>query len=154
MKKRRYHGHSGKRRLLAVMLAMAMLFGMSTISVYADEIAGKRPVDQVDVDVGATGMQPDVAGAQSGNVENAGGDIKDKTQVEAGQTGVESESVNTGLEQTATGQQDAIQSTEELAESDMMDTESSPLLMNLQQSTAEKVVPEHHKYIRYNGNYS
>lgn len=152
VKKRRYHGHSGKRRLLAVMLAMAMLFGMSTISAYADEIAGKRPVDQVDVDVGATGMQPDVAGAQSGNVENAGGDIKDKTQVETGQTGVESESVNTGLEQTATGQQDAIQSTEELTESDMMDTESSPLLMNLQQSTAEKVVPEHHKYIRYNGN--
>lgn len=87
MRNRGYHGHSGKRRLLAVMLAMAMLFGMSTISVYADEDTGQIPEEQVDVDVGAT--------------EN---------------------------------------------------TEASPLLMNLQQSTAEKVVPEHHKYIRYNGN--
>lgn len=116
MKKRRYHGHSGKRRLLAVMLAMAMLFGMSTISAYADEIAGKMPVEQVDVDVGQTDGES--GGMQAGDSEQPAEEITESEQADA----------------------------------ESVDTESVPLMMNLQQSAAEKVVPEHHKYIRYNGN--
>ena len=116
VKKRRYHGHSGKRRLLAVMLAMAMLFGMSTISAYADEIAGKMPVEQVDVDVGQTDGES--GGMQAGDSEQPAEEITESEQADA----------------------------------ESVDTESVPLMMNLQQSAAEKVVPEHHKYIRYNGN--
>ena len=42
--------------------------------------------------------------------------------------------------------------TEQTEESQTEDVTASPLMMNLQQSTVRKVVPEHHKYIRYNGN--
>ena len=59
MKKRRYHGQSRKSRLLAVMLVMAMLLGMSTISVYAGELTGDISMEQVDVDVGEAGTQKD-----------------------------------------------------------------------------------------------
>ena len=59
VKKRRYHGQSRKSRLLAVMLVMAMLLGMSTISVYAGELTGDISMEQVDVDVGEAGTQKD-----------------------------------------------------------------------------------------------
>ena len=59
VKKRRYHGQSRKKRLLAVMLVMAMLLGMSTISVYAGELTGDISMEQVDVDVGEAGTQKD-----------------------------------------------------------------------------------------------
>ena len=150
MKKRRYHGHSRKRRLLAVMLAMAMLFGMSTISAYADEVAGKMPVEQVDVDVGQTdGGSGDM---QSGGSEQQSDQLESETQ---GNGVSKAGSGGSGL--TEADLQDEVQPVEEVTESEPADpkpadVESSPLLMSLQRSTAEKVVPEHHKYIRYNGN--
>ncbi len=149
MKKRRYHGHSGKRRLLAVMLAMAMLFGMSTISAYADEVAGKMPVEQVDVDVGQTDGES--GGMQSGDSEQQADQESGMQENGRSETG----SGESGLSEA--NSQDAAQPAEDVTESEpadaeAVDTESSPLLMSLQRSTAEKVVPEHHKYIRYNGN--
>lgn len=124
VKKRSYHGHFGKRRLLAVMLAMTMLLGMSTISVYADELTEEKPVEQVDVDVGE--LSETDAEADMG----------------AGGEGAESESraaPDTGAADTA------------IAEAESADTTAAPLVRNLRLSTAQKVVPEHHKYIRYNG---
>ncbi len=104
MKKRRYHGHSGKRRLLAVMLAMAMLFGMSTISAYADEITGKMPVEQVDVDVGQTDGESD--GMQAGD---------------SGQQDAQPESETQENESAEPDSQDIMQPVEEAAESEQAD---------------------------------
>ena len=127
MKKRRYHGQSRKKRLLAVMLVMAMLLGMSTISVYAGELTGDISMEQVDVDVGEAGTQKDTA-------ESADQEKTDKAQEE--------------MESSEDDQPE----TERTEESQTEDVTASPLMMNLQQSTVRKVVPEHHKYIRYNGN--
>ena len=127
MKKRRYHGQSRKSRLLAVMLVMAMLLGMSTISVYAGELTGDISMEQVDVDVGEAGTQKDTT-------ESTAQEKTDKVQEE--------------MEPFEDDQPE----TEQTEESQTEDVTASPLMMNLQQSTVRKVVPEHHKYIRYNGN--
>lgn len=127
MKKRRYHGQSRKSRLLAVMLVMAMLLGMSTISVYAGELTGDISMEQVDVDVGEAGTQKDTT-------ESTAQEKTDKVQEE--------------MEPSEDDQPE----TEQTEESQTEDVTASPLMMNLQQSTVRKVVPEHHKYIRYNGN--
>lgn len=132
MKKRRYHGQSRKRRLLAVILVMAMLLGMSTISVYAGELTGDISMEQVDVDVGE-------AGTQRGTTESTDQEKTDKVQEEM----EPSEDNQPETEQTEESQTE---------ESQTEDVTASPLVMNLQQSTVRKVVPEHHKYIRYNGN--
>lgn len=127
VKKRRYHGQSRKSRLLAVMLVMAMLLGMSTISVYAGELTGDISMEQVDVDVGEAGTQKDTT-------ESTAQEKTDKVQEE--------------MEPSEDDQPE----TEQTEESQTEDVTASPLMMNLQQSTVRKVVPEHHKYIRYNGN--
>ena len=127
MKKRRYHGQSRKSRLLAVMLVMAMLLGMSTISVYAGELTGDISMEQVDVDVGEAGTQKDTT-------ESTAQEKTDKVQEE--------------MEPSEDDQPE----TEQTEESQTEDVTASPLMMNRQQSTVRKVVPEHHKYIRYNGN--
>ena len=127
MKERRYHGQSRKRRLLAVMLVMAMLLGMSTISVYAGELTGDISMEQVDVDVGEAGTQKDTT-------ESTDQEKTDKVQEE--------------MEPSEDNQPE----TEQTEESQTEDVAASSLVMNLQQSTVRKVVPEHHKYIRYNGN--
>lgn len=127
VKKRRYHGQSRKSRLLAVMLVMAMLLGMSTISVYAGELTGDISMEQVDVDVGEAGTQKDTT-------ESTSQEKTDKVQEE--------------MEPSEDDQPE----TEQTEESQTEDVTASPLMMNLQQSTVRKVVPEHHKYIRYNGN--
>ena len=127
MKKRRYHGQSRKSQLLAVMLVMAMLLGMSTISVYAGELTGDISMEQVDVDVGEAGTQKDTT-------ESSAQEKTDKVQEE--------------MEPSEDDQPE----TEQTEESQTEDVTASPLMMNLQQSTVRKVVPEHHKYIRYNGN--
>lgn len=132
MKERRYHGQSRKRRLLAVMLVMAMLLGMSTISVYAGELTGDISMEQVDVDVGEAGTQKDTT-------ESTDQEKTDKVQEEM----EPSEDNQSETEQTEESQTE---------ESQTEDVTASPLMMNLQQSTVRKVVPEHHKYIRYNGN--
>ena len=119
MKKRRYHGQSRKSRLLAVMLVMAMLLGMSTISVYAGELTGDISMEQVDVDVGEAGTQKDTT-------ESTAQEKTDKVQEEM---------------EPSEDDQPEIEQTEE---SQTEDVTASPLMMNLRQSTVRKVVPEHH----------
>lgn len=102
-------------------LVMAMLLGMSTISVYAGELTGDISMEQVDVDVGEAGTQKDT-------VESADQEKADKAQ-----------------EEMETSEDDQPE-TERTEESQTEDVTASPLMMNLQQSTVGKVVPEHHKY--------
>ena len=74
------------------------------------------------------------AGTQKDTVESADQEKADKAQ-----------------EEMETSEDDQPE-TERTEESQTEDVTASPLMMNLQQSTVGKVVPEHHKYIRYNGN--
>lgn len=113
MKKRRYHGQSRKSRLLAVMLVMAMLLGMSTISVYAGEPTGDISMEQVDVDVGEAGTQKDTT-------ESTAQEKTDKVQEE--------------MELSEDDQPE----TEQTEESQTEDVTASPLMMNLQQSTCQE----------------
>lgn len=89
-------------------------------------------MEQVDVDVGEVGTQKDTT-------ESTDQEKTDKVQEE--------------MEPSEDNQHETEQTEEsQTEESQTEDVTASPLMMNLQQSTVRKVVPEHHKYIRYNGN--